>query len=193
MSVDQARRGRPRGSGLDDRAHLRAVIQKLEADPALKPTTAIKAIGISDPSTIRRLREKLRSARAPETSEDIGREVERSTFGRVQACIDAGSEARHTEPAAMPSREASRAATENCDRGLRVSPQRRQEDQFSWLAQWCGLSLHAISTAVEVQMAAIESLLRVPHVASALRQQVLLNERVMAFCVAKPDVRKTLH
>ncbi len=66
MPTDQARRGRPKGSGLDDTDHLRRVARMLEADPELKPTTAIKAIGISDPSTIRRLRDKLRGTSAGE-------------------------------------------------------------------------------------------------------------------------------
>ncbi len=60
MPSDDARRGRPKGSGLDDSSQLRRVADLLEADPHLKPTTAIKAIGVSDPSTIRRLREKLK-------------------------------------------------------------------------------------------------------------------------------------
>ncbi len=67
MPTDFARRGRPRGSGLDDRVSLRAIADLLEADPALKPTTAIKRIGVSDPSTIRRLRDKLRQNEAEAT------------------------------------------------------------------------------------------------------------------------------
>lgn len=60
MPDDHPRRGRPKGSGLDDREQLIAIARMLEADPTLKPTTAIKRVGITDPSAIRRLRDKLR-------------------------------------------------------------------------------------------------------------------------------------
>ncbi len=53
-------RGRPKGSGIDDAARLAAIKRMLLADRSLKPTTAIKRAGVTDPSAIRRLREKLR-------------------------------------------------------------------------------------------------------------------------------------
>ena len=56
MSNAAARRGRPKGSGLDDRARLKTVAALLASNPELKTTNAIKSTGISDPSTIRRLR-----------------------------------------------------------------------------------------------------------------------------------------
>ncbi|MDX2290375.1 MAG: hypothetical protein NW217_16340 [Hyphomicrobiaceae bacterium] len=58
MAVNSTRRGRPKGSGIDDRATVLEVAQMIAADPALKPTTAIKTLGIEDPSIIRRLRDK---------------------------------------------------------------------------------------------------------------------------------------
>lgn len=56
--AEHATRGRPKGSGIDDSAQLAAIARLIDADPTLKPTTAIKALGISDPSVIRRLRDK---------------------------------------------------------------------------------------------------------------------------------------
>jgi hypothetical protein len=61
MHTMKPQRGRPKGSGIDDRARLQQIAGMMAVDPRLKPTTAIKAIGITDPSTIRRLRDKLRS------------------------------------------------------------------------------------------------------------------------------------
>jgi hypothetical protein len=58
MTPTKVGRGRPKGTGLNDAAQLRAIAGLLAADPALKPTTAIKTLGISDPSIIRRLRDK---------------------------------------------------------------------------------------------------------------------------------------
>jgi len=72
MSEYKARRGRPKGSEIDDSGQLRAIAALMRDDPDLKPTTAIRSLGISDPSTIRRLRDKFNSRRdtllAPETA-----------------------------------------------------------------------------------------------------------------------------
>lgn len=61
----KVKRGRPKGSGIDDRIWLREVAHLIRIDPALAPTTAIKALGICDPSTIRRLRDKYQRSRQP--------------------------------------------------------------------------------------------------------------------------------
>ncbi len=57
-------RGRPKGTGLNDAAQLRAIASLMVADPDLRPTTAIKTLGITDPSVIRRLRDKFHAAEA---------------------------------------------------------------------------------------------------------------------------------
>jgi hypothetical protein len=57
-SASLSRRGRPKGTGIDDRIWLRELDRLIAIDPSTPPTTAIKALGISDPSTIRRLRDK---------------------------------------------------------------------------------------------------------------------------------------
>ena len=58
MIPNKAGRGRPKGTGLNDAAQLRAIAGLMATNPDLKPTTAIKTLGISDPSVIRRLRDK---------------------------------------------------------------------------------------------------------------------------------------
>lgn len=63
MSEDRNRRGRPKGTGIDDRGQLQAIAALLASDPEMKPTTAIKSLGVSDPSIIRRLRDKFHEAR----------------------------------------------------------------------------------------------------------------------------------
>lgn len=63
MSERKARRGRPKGSEIDDSGQLRAIAKLISEDPELKPTTAIRSMGISDPSTIRRLRDKYNQRR----------------------------------------------------------------------------------------------------------------------------------
>ncbi|HRY07078.1 MAG TPA: hypothetical protein P5114_08140 [Hyphomicrobiaceae bacterium] len=63
MSETRTRRGRPKGSGIDDRQRLAAIARLIASNPALKPTTAIRALGVSDPSVIRRLRDKFNAVR----------------------------------------------------------------------------------------------------------------------------------
>lgn len=63
MSEKRTRRGRPKGSGIDDRAKLDAIARLIADNPELKPTTAIRTLGISDPSVIRRLRDKFNAVR----------------------------------------------------------------------------------------------------------------------------------
>ncbi len=62
MTDRTPRRGRPKGTGIDDSELLAAMAKQMMADPGLRPTTAIKALGISNQSTIRRLRDKYKRA-----------------------------------------------------------------------------------------------------------------------------------
>lgn len=65
MAQKTAARGRPKGTGLDDAGPLAAIAELIAANPGMKPTTAIKALGISDPSTVRRLRDKYQQRYSP--------------------------------------------------------------------------------------------------------------------------------
>jgi len=52
------RRGRPKGTGIDDSDRIARLAELIKVRPELKPTTAIRTMGITDPSVIRRLRDK---------------------------------------------------------------------------------------------------------------------------------------
>ena len=54
----ERKRGRPKGTGINDHEMLLKIAHILIADPGKKRTTAIKEIGISKPSVVRRLRDK---------------------------------------------------------------------------------------------------------------------------------------
>ena len=58
MTATKPTRGRPKGSGINDRAILLSIAGLIVDNPTLKRTTAIKQAGITNPSTIRRLRDK---------------------------------------------------------------------------------------------------------------------------------------
>ncbi len=61
MIETKARRGRPIGTGIDDSDRIARLAELLRTQPDLKPTTAIRVMGFSDPSTIRRLRDKYKA------------------------------------------------------------------------------------------------------------------------------------
>lgn len=61
MVPTKPRRGRPIGTGIDDSDRIARLTELLRSQPQLKPTTAIRAMGFSDPSTIRRLRDKYKA------------------------------------------------------------------------------------------------------------------------------------
>ncbi len=183
MSSDPTRRGRPRGSGLDDRVQLRRIAALLEADPSLKPTTAIKAIGVCDPSTIRRLRDKLKTGHSgglAQTGLPLPPVRERPTELL---------EASGVEVAVRPAQMAGEAAASSTGAGLAEA----DPHHVSWFANWFAFGLIAVSSTVEAQLAVMDDFLRVPQVTSALRHQLLVNELAKAFCPGRTDVRSTLH
>ena len=57
MASDR-KRGRPKGTGINDHETLIKIASFIVANPKMKRTTAIKQAGITNPSVIRRLRDK---------------------------------------------------------------------------------------------------------------------------------------
>jgi hypothetical protein len=162
---------------------LRRIALLLETDPGLKPTTAIRAIGVSDPSTIRRLRDKLKADASGEPALSASPSPNRGHSAELL-------EARPTGRPARPDRPSGGAFSGGL---AEVRHGSDSEAQLSWFTQWCAFGLFAVSSTVEAQMAVMEDFLRVPQVASALRQQLLFTEMAKAFCPARPSVRSTLH
>ena len=58
MLEARGRRGRPKGTGIDDSDRIARLAELLRIHPELKPTTAIRTMGIADPSIVRRIRDK---------------------------------------------------------------------------------------------------------------------------------------
>lgn len=105
-----SRRGRPKGSGIDDSERLAAIANLLTAHPELKPTTAIKSLGISDPSTIRRLRDKFAEVRNG-LAADISHAGEHTALTGAQAVHSitaADTEPKRARTVAARARTASR-------------------------------------------------------------------------------------
>jgi hypothetical protein len=111
-STLHGKRGRPPGTGKNDTDRLRKIAALMAADPGLKPTTAIKQIGETDPSTIRRLRDKFheqQSALVAQIGTDLGKHAAaaptRSDVSRLAATVPATVAQLAAQPAAIVSAE----------------------------------------------------------------------------------------
>jgi len=194
MLETKPHRGRPKGSGIDDRAILADLMQRIAAEPHLKPTTAIKAAGIDDPSTIRRLRDKLRLS-----SHDSGQPVcagEAAPGSRVP--IEAKPAAPATACESPPAEVAKALAAPAVSHGPQPKPEPRAKPAASpasvttpapagkcepepLLVAWMSLGLAAFNAALQAQQMAAEQLLRLPSFTALMRQQIAFNEAAMAF------------
>ena len=199
MSLNAPRRGRPKGSGIDDQKLLADIAAMITAKPDLKPTTAIKSLGVTDPSAIRRLRDKFHqfstevsaAQTAPQATPARGSTGATTASATTHRCLAAeitrSSDAlsalpQSTAAAIAPAVTAPAAPTAT---GHYPSP-------LDLFAIWCGMGLGVISTAMATQAAVTRSLGRLPHVDMALRQQIAINEMAMALLPGRV-ARTTLH
>ncbi len=185
MTSSTTRRGRPKGSGIDDRAMLRRIDDMLEADPALRPTTAIKAMGVTDPSAIRRLRDKLKA----------GEHHLHPELQPVRPAIGGGAPTQLAlfEASSRLRTGSAPRATSHGGAVSQVPMASPGEAEFRWLLSLYALGLSAFSSTVEAQISLMEGFFHVPQVACALRHQLLVNEVAKSFCPKRPGVRPTLH
>ncbi len=176
MASATARQGRPKGSGIDDSQQLARIALLLAADAELKPTTAIRSLGIEEPSVIRRLRDKYRAN---------------------QAALQAAAR-KQSIPARKPT-AAAKGVESSEPRTTPASPSRSQASpSINWdttpadiFVAWCGFGLGTVSAAIENQYAITHHLLRRPSVSMAVKNQLLLNEFALAMC--QRTRRRTLH
>jgi hypothetical protein len=181
QTMQQPRYGRPRGTGLDDSHQLESLAALLAANPGLKPTTAIRHLGVDDPSAIRRLRDKFRvdqarlMANARNSFRGNGDNVVLLSRPVPQRVVPATP----SNPPAAPEQAAEPRIT--------VEPVQNVPQQPPF-AVWCEFGLWAMTTAIDQQAAITRHLLRHPAVENALRAQIAVG----AFLVAASTPRKPL-
>lgn len=177
MTATRPRRGRPKGTGIDDRYRLLEIARLTSANPELKTTTAIKRLGINDPSVIRRLRDKFNAVRA-----DLENEIAEA---RAKAAVppERGRPNLRIVSSDMPP-----APTRSELPRQHVTPAAPlpAPGQLGPMAAWFGLGIAAAASAIEQQLAVSEQLMRLPTVASLLRQQVAAAEIMMQLAARLP-------
>lgn len=177
------RYGRPKGSGLDDTTQLESIAALLAANPGLKPTTAIRSLGVEDPSVIRRLRDKFRvdqarlMANARRVSHANNRTHARPGPLRPGQARPLTS-VRNPIPATLEAEPDNDIAAETTP----VLPQQPlTADMFDF-------GLRVLTAAIEQQAVLAQHWLRHPAVEAALRGQFAVG----AFLVAVSGPRKPL-
>lgn len=201
MSQTRPQRGRPKGTGLDDHARLMAVAELIAKNPELKPTTAIKSTGVSDPSTIRRLRDKFHVIK-DELAAELNAPAPRAVAARARTAatkVSLPAKSKAAAPpktvSATPALETPVARTEPAPAAsmAHATPAPTTADAAQWLALWYSLGLQSMTSAVGLQISFLEKVMRMPQVATALRGQLALNEMAVAWCPAPMRKDKTLH
>ncbi|MEO8421157.1 MAG: hypothetical protein ABI457_08185 [Hyphomicrobium sp.] len=188
MLTTTARYGRPKGTGVDDSRQLESLAALLTANPALKPTTAIRSLGVEDPSVIRRLRDKFR-------------------MDQTRLMADARRDF-HTNPRTHarpgPARLASRRPLASMRTHIPAAPTTAtpQETiataasalpQPPLLAVCYDFGLWAVSTAIEQQMVLAQHWLRLPTIDMAMRGQLAIGAFVVAASTPRKPMKPRIH
>ena len=206
MPTAKTARGRPRGTGLDDRAVLKSVIELIATHPEMKPTTAIRSVGVSDPSAIRRLRDKFHLTQRSLKTVSAKRRAESETQppARVMAMRNSTQNVREATLKADPEQR-----TPTAKRASPRSPVKRQtaaavveaptqqaaseQSPLSWFALWAELSLQSISASYSAHWIIYENVLLSPPVTVAFGTHAELTEFAAAWCATSPPSSKAVH
>jgi hypothetical protein len=166
MQTASTRYGRPKGTGLDDRQRLASIAAALLANPKLKPTTAIRSLGVDDPSAIRRLRDKFQLEQGK-----LMADARRASRTKTSS---ARREPAKLAEAGVAIAQAAAAPKSSSPQSLSIVP------QSPLLVSCFDLGVCAVSTAVEGQSILAEYWLRLPAVSMALRGQLVFNAVAVA-------------
>jgi hypothetical protein len=208
-------RGRPKGTGLDDRAIIQSVIEMVAANPDLKPTTAIRSFGVTDPSAIRRLRDKFHAVhgspssapalhkRAPITIEppQPARAVALKSISEpvrsaaVQVKSQPAKKQQQAVPAAsiattvvVPSQIAAQSALTP-----KLTHTVYPAAAPSWLSLWAELSMQTMAASIDAQWMIYDQVLRSPPVTAAFESHAVLTEFAAAWCANGPPASRSVH
>jgi len=185
MPTTSTRYGRPKGTGVDDSRQLESLAALLTANPALKPTTAIRSLGVEDPSVIRRLRDKFRMDQA-RLMADARRDFR--TNPRSHARSGAARPASRRPLTSMRTHiPASPPAAPNETIATAAPP------QPPLLAVCCDLGLWAVDTAIEQQMVLAQHWLRLPVIEMAMRGQFAIGAFIVAASTPRKPMKPRIH
>jgi len=179
MPAKTTRRGRPKGSGLDDHGQLVAIAALIAKDAELKPTTAIRSLGISDPSTIRRLRDKYRKFQNSTEMNNAGSKAKFDSQPKKSAKSKERSEKLAAPVTSKPELRSPRQP--RSQKPMQAGSEASLGEPSSWFNAWAALGFQSLATTLDVQIAACRNVLAMPPVAFAIKQQSQLGEIAVSF------------
>ncbi|MFA5899202.1 MAG: hypothetical protein WC829_08820 [Hyphomicrobium sp.] len=194
MPTTQPRYGRPKGTGLDDSRQLESIAALLAANPGLKPTTAIRSLGVEDPSAIRRLRDKFRidqarlMANARHSFRSNGRALANLSPSRPAQRRQLASVRTFSPPAAITTPAAASGTIISVETA-HVAPQQ----QVPLLATWSDFGLRAMTIAIEQQAVLAQHWLQLPAVEMALRGQLAVGAFLVAVATPRKPLKPRIH
>jgi hypothetical protein len=195
------KRGRPPGTGKNDTDRLQKIAALMAADPELKPTTAIKQIGETDPSAIRRLRDKYNEQQALSLSNSSGAISAPRLTAPSAATVQAVTPpmfrpgAVHQAPAFVVAAVTDRAPAATVEPlAAEVAPCRTTEtainfeplfkpapvqDPFAVLGKWFGNGIETAAVLFEQQMMFAQTMLKAAPVKAMWCQQIVATEYLL--------------
>lgn len=193
MTAARAQRGRPKGSGINDQQRLAEMSRIMGSDPRMRPTTAIKALGITDPSTIRRLRDKFNSAPdAPNTNltsgtPPCGGAPAPATGSPRVAALKIAEPVKRFETKPQPAVSTTAGvglAPELLTRAVKPEP-------VPVAALLFGFGLNAATAFFEQQLMIAQSVMKLPQVRDLVRHQIAFTEFMLNVASPTPGSRYT--
>jgi hypothetical protein len=192
MTASNARRGRPKGSGINDQQRLDEIARLIGSNPRMKPTTAIKAIGITDPSAIRRLRDKfnLDHGDSYSASRTVSRGTSSPTTARA-APLSAPEPLRKASPISRPAVPTIEKRPAEALQGLAqaLPAKAANTNQVPVAAMLFGFGLNAATALFEQQMMIAQSVMKLPQVRDLFRQQIAFTEFMLTVANPSPGSR----
>ncbi len=197
MTASNARRGRPKGSGINDQQRLDEIARLIGSNPRMKPTTAIKAIGITDPSAIRRLRDKfnLDHGDTYSTSRTVSRGTGSPSTARA-APLSAPEPLRRASPISRPALAPTieKKPTESMQGGAQglaqaLPAKAANANHVPVAAMLFGFGLNAATALFEQQMMIAQSVMKLPQVRDLFRQQIAFTEFMLTVANPSPGPR----
>ena len=187
MQTTIARYGRPKGTGVDDSRQLASLAALLAANPALRPTTAIRALGVEDPSVIRRLRDKFRMDQAR-----LMADARRSFRSNGRALARPGPlQPNSRRPLASVRTHIPAAPTATPEETIATAAHALPQPPL--LAVCYDFGLWAVGTAIEQQMVLAQHWLRLPTIDMAMRGQLAIGAFVVAASTPRKPMKPRIH
>lgn len=188
MPTTIARYGRPKGTGVDDSRQLASLAALLAANPALRPTTAIRALGVEDPSVIRRLRDKFRMDQAR-----LMADARRSVRANGRVLVRSGPLQPTSRRPLTGMRTHIPAPLNAVTPEPAIAATAPALPQPTLLAVCYDLGLWAVGAAMEQHMVLAKHWLQLPAIEIAMRGQLAIGAFAVAAATPRKPIKPHIH